>query len=122
MGGIAALRGLLERQISVISPEAKIIGGEAERLPNTTLFAVPGLSAETAVIAFDLDGVAVSAGSACSSGKVGASHVLEAMGEAELARSGIRVSLTASAGEADIDAFAAAWRAIHGRLRQSRAA
>jgi cysteine desulfurase len=122
MGRIAALRAELERQIRTISPEAKIVGGEAERLSNTTLFAVPGVSAETAVIAFDLEGIAVSAGSACSSGKVGASHVLEAMGESEIARSGIRVSLTEKASAADVEAFAVAWRAIHGRLRQSRAA
>jgi cysteine desulfurase len=122
MGRIAALRAELERQILAISPEAKIVGDDTERLANTTLFAVPGLSAETAVIAFDLQGIAVSAGSACSSGKVGASHVLEAMGEAENARSGVRVSLTAEANAADIEAFAVAWRAIHGRLRQSRAA
>jgi cysteine desulfurase len=122
MGRIAALRAELERQVLAISPVARIVGGEAQRLANTTLFAVPGVSAETAVIAFDLEGIAVSAGSACSSGKVGASHVLEAMGETEAARSGIRVSLTASASAADIEAFAVAWRAIHGRLRQSRAA
>jgi cysteine desulfurase len=123
MGRIAALREGLERGIVAISPEARIIGGEAERLPNTTLFAVPGIAAETAVIAFDLEGIAVSAGSACSSGKVGASHVLEAMGETrEIARGGIRVSLTEAANETDVAAFAAAWRGIHSRMRQSRAA
>jgi cysteine desulfurase len=122
MGRIAALRAELERQILAIAPEAKIVGGETERLANTTLFAVPDVSAETAVIAFDLEGIAVSAGSACSSGKVGASHVLEAMGEAEIARSGVRVSLTSQASAADVEAFAVAWRGIHGRLRQSRAA
>jgi cysteine desulfurase len=122
MGRIAALRAELERQILAVSPEAKIVGDEAERLSNTTLFAVPGLSAETAVIAFDLEGIAVSAGSACSSGKVGASHVLEAMRQSANARSGIRVSLTSEASAADVEAFAVAWRAIHGRLRHSRAA
>lgn len=122
MGRIATLRAELERQILAISPQARIVGGDTERLANTMLFAVPGLSAETAVIAFDLEGIAVSAGSACSSGKIGASHVLEAMGESEIARSGIRVSLTASASAADIEAFSVAWRAIHGRLRESRAA
>jgi cysteine desulfurase len=74
------------------------------------------------VIAFDLEGIAVSAGSACSSGKVGASHVLEAMRQSANARSGIRVSLTSEASAADVEAFAVAWRAIHGRLRHSRAA
>ena len=124
MGRMAALRAELERQILSVSPEAKkIIGGDTERLANTTLFAVPGLSAETAVIAFDLEGIAVSAGSACSSGKVGASHVLEAMGEPlDMARSGVRVSLTGAATAADVEAFALAWRAIYQRMRQSRAA
>lgn len=123
MGRIAALRAELERQILAVSPEAKLIGGDVDRLANTALFAVPGLSAETAVIAFDLEGIAVSAGSACSSGKVGASHVLEAMGEPkETSRSGIRVSLTTAATADDIEAFALAWRAIHPRMRQSRAA
>ena len=59
-----------------------MFGADAERLPNTTLFAVPGIKAETAVIALDLDGVAVSSGAACSSGKVQPSHVLAAMGVA----------------------------------------
>lgn len=122
-GRIAALRDRLEREIMAISPEARILGSGADRLPNTALFAVPGIAAETAVIAFDLEGVAVSAGSACSSGKVGASHVLTAMGESmEAARTGIRVSLNAASDEADIEGFIAAWRAIHSRMRRMRAA
>jgi cysteine desulfurase len=122
-GRVAALRDRLERGLLAISPEATIAGRDAERLPNTTLFLVPGLSAETAVIAFDLEGVAISAGSACSSGKVAASHVLTAMGvSAEAARSGIRVSLAADAAEADVESFLGAWRAIHGRMCRSRAA
>jgi cysteine desulfurase len=123
MSRIAALRGEVEQQILAISPEAKIVGKDAERLPNTTMFAVPGISAETLVIAFDLAGIAVSAGSACSSGKVTGSHVLEAMGEpAEIARSGVRVSLPASATRADVEAFTRAFGAIYARMRQSRAA
>ena len=85
----------------------------AERLPNTTLFAVPGLKAETAVIAFDLDGVAVSSGAACSSGKVAPSHVLAAMGVAPaLARGAIRVSLGPTTTESDIDRFLNAWNRV----------
>jgi len=122
-GRIAVLRNELERNLMAVSPEAKVFGTGAERIPNTTLFAVAGMPAETAVIAFDLAGIAVSAGSACSSGKVSASHVLKAMGEPEdVARGGIRVSLTGQAEMADVDCFLAAWRAIHARMSRSRAA
>ena len=120
---IAALRASLEREVTRIAPEALIFGTEAERLPNTTLFAVSGLPAETAVIAFDLEGVAVSAGSACSSGKIAESHVLAAMGEPPgTTRGGIRVSLTSASDETEVDAFVAAWRSIYRRMRQSTAA
>ena len=76
------LRDLLESGLKAISPSVVIFGAGAERLPNTTLFSVDGMKAETAVIAFDLEGVAVSSGAACSSGKVQPSHVLAAMGVA----------------------------------------
>ena len=69
---MAALRDRLEAGLRATAPDVVIFGAEAERLPNTTLFALPGIKAETAVIAFDLDGVAVSSGAACSSGKVAA--------------------------------------------------
>ena len=81
------LRDLLEEGLRAISPQAIIFGNTAERLPNTTLFASAGVKAETAVIAFDLDGVAVSSGAACSSGKVQPSHVLAAMGVSARAHS-----------------------------------
>ena len=85
-------------------PEAVIFGQNAPRLPNTTLFAVPGMKAETAIISFDLNGIAVSSGSACSSGKVQASHVLAAMGvEPALAQGAVRVSLGWSTTESDIN-------------------
>jgi cysteine desulfurase len=114
---IEKLRARLEREIRLVAPEAKIFGAEVPRLPNTVLFGVSAIEAEIAVIAFDLEGIAVSAGSACSSGKVAASHVIEAMGEKpEVARSGIRVSLAPEASEHDIEGFAIAWRAIHGRM------
>jgi cysteine desulfurase len=122
-GRIAALRANLERSLLAVSPDARIFGVEAERLPNTTLFAAPGLPAETAVIAFDLEGIAVSAGSACSSGKIAESHVLQAMGEpAGTARSGIRVSLPSATEAAEVEAFVVAWRAVHARMRQVKAA
>jgi cysteine desulfurase len=91
---MAGLRDRLEAGIKAISPQALIFGESAPRLPNTTLFTVPGMKAETAIIAFDLNGIAVSSGSACSSGKVQASHVLAAMGvEPALAQGAVRASL-----------------------------
>ena len=90
-----------------------IFGAEAERLPNTTLVAMPGGKAETLVIGFDLDGIAVSSGSACSSGKVAPSHVLAAMGvPAELARGAIRVSIGPATTEADIERFLIVWQKL----------
>lgn len=94
MMGIAHLRDEFERRLVEIVPEAAIFGHYAPRLPNTSAFAIPGLSAERAMILFDLNGVSVSSGSACSSGKVRRSHVLDAMGiEAELANAALRISL-----------------------------
>jgi cysteine desulfurase len=91
---MATLRDRLEAGIEAITPHVVIFGRAAPRLPNTTLFAVPGTKAETAIIAFDLNGIAVSSGSACSSGKVQASQVLAAMGvEPALAQGAVRVSL-----------------------------
>ena len=98
------LRDRIEAGILARVPQAVIFGQSAPRLPNTTLFAVPGFKAETAIIAFDLNGIALSSGSACSSGKVQASHVLAAMGvEPELARSALRVSLGWSTSDSDVE-------------------
>lgn len=95
---------------------AVIHGRGAERLPTTLSIGMPGVAAETQVMAFDLDGIAVSAGAACSSGKVEPSHVLRAMGcgEAE-AREAIRVSLGWTTTEDEVAAFVAAWRRIRQR-------
>ena len=118
---MAALRARLEAGIRKAVPDAVIFGASAERLPNTTLFSAPGLKAETAVIAFDLEGIAVSAGAACSSGKVAPSHVLDAMGVApELARGAIRLSLGYATTEAEISAFLAAWEKLAGTLYKAR--
>jgi cysteine desulfurase len=107
------LRDALEAGLRDISPEAVIFGAAAERLPNTTLFSVKGLKAETAVIAFDLEGIAVSSGAACSSGKVQPSHVLAAMGvSAALTRGAVRVSLGWTSTEAEIGQFLGAWRKL----------
>jgi cysteine desulfurase len=116
------LRDRLESGLAAASPEIVIFGASAERLPNTTLFALNGMKAETAIIAFDLEGVAVSSGAACSSGKVQPSHVLAAMGvPPNLARGAIRVSLGPTTTESEIDRFIAAWIRVSGALpRQTR--
>jgi cysteine desulfurase len=99
------------------TPGAFVFSEDAARLPNTTLFTVPGLKAETAVIGFDLEGIAVSSGSACSSGKVQPSHVLEAMGFGpEPAKGAVRLSLGWSTTEADIDCCLEAWRKLASAL------
>lgn len=106
-----ALRHRLEKGLTEIARNTVIFGANSPRLPNTTLFAVPGVKAETALIALDLVGIAVSAGSACSSGKVGPSHVLAAMGVAPaLASSAIRVSAGPTTTAAEIDFFLETWR------------
>ena len=96
---------------------AVVCGDPARRLPNTTCLALPGAAAWVQVIALDLEGIAVSAGAACSSGKVQTSHVLTAMGLGPLAGEAIRVSLPWNASLADVDAFAAAYRRMAVRLR-----
>jgi cysteine desulfurase len=110
---MARLRDRLEAAIRSATPAAVIFGSAAERLPNTTLVAVPGAKAETLVIAFDLDQVAVSSGSACSSGKVAPSHVLAAMGiPKELARGAIRISTGPATSDADVDSFLNVWQKL----------
>jgi len=95
------------------TPGAIVFADDVPRLPNTTLFTVPGLKAETAVIGFDLEGIAVSSGSACSSGKVQASHVLEAMGFGpNMAQGAVRLSLGWSTSQAEIDRCLEAWRKL----------
>ncbi len=95
---------------------AEIFGKHAPRLPNTTYFAKPGMSAETLLMNFDLEGIAVSSGSACSSGKVAISHVLSAMGVSpELAKGAIRVSLGWNTTAEHIEHFIAVWRKLQAR-------
>jgi cysteine desulfurase len=118
---MAELRNKLENGLRAIAPEAVVFGASVERLPNTTLFAVPGIRAETALIAFDLEGVAVSSGAACSSGKVAPSHVLAAMGVAPtLALGAIRVSLGPTTSDEEVDFFLKAWRKLVMGLSKGR--
>ena len=118
MPRVGGLRDDLERRATAAVPAALIFGRESTRLPNTTCLALPGLSSEVQVMALDLAGVAVSAGSACSSGKVQASHVLRAMGaDALTAGSAIRVSLGWQSTAADVDHFIAAWCELAARAR-----
>jgi cysteine desulfurase len=115
---VAALRDGLEAEIAAIAPDAVVLGAAANRLPNTSAIAMPGVAAETQVVALDLDGVMVSAGAACSSGKVGPSHVLAAMRVAPgIAASTIRVSLGWSSNQAEIEHFLRAWTALYRRCR-----
>jgi cysteine desulfurase len=110
---IDLLRTRLEVGMLQVCPDAVVFGAAVERLDNTTCIS-SGRSAEILVIKLDMAGFAVSAGSACSSGKVAASHVLAAMGiDPELARGAIRISLGASTTGADVDAFLRAWREVH---------
>jgi cysteine desulfurase len=111
------LRDRLEAGLQAATPDAVIFGATAARLPNTTLVAAPGAKAEILVIGFDLDGVAVSSGSACSSGKVAPSHVLAAMGvEPALARGAIRVSTGPATTAAEIDRFLNVWQTLNKSL------
>lgn len=115
---VRTLRDRLEAGARTLHPDARIVGAEAGRLPNTTCLVIPGLSAETQLMALDLAGVAVSSGAACSSGKVGPSHILAAMGiPPETARCAIRVSLGWSTTGRDVDAFLAAARPLCTRRR-----
>jgi len=118
---MAALRDRLEAGLKAIAPQTVIFGAGAARLPNTSLFALPGVKAETAVIAFDLNGIALSSGSACSSGRVQPSAVLAAMGvEPELALGALRVSLGATTTENDVDKLLTAWRKVVSSLLKNQ--
>ncbi|MFL5258642.1 MAG: cysteine desulfurase family protein [Hyphomicrobiales bacterium] len=116
---ISALRDRLESELE----GAVVVGSTADRLPNTTCMAWPGVDAETLLMAFDLDGFAISSGSACSSGKVAKSHVLSAMGlSADIVAGAIRVSLGWTTTREDVDRFVAAANKITARLRAPIAA
>jgi cysteine desulfurase len=110
---ITVLRQRIEEGARSLAPATVVIGETSPRLGNTACLALPGRSAETLVIQMDLAGVAISAGAACSSGKVGTSHVLAAMQvPADIARGAVRVSLGWTTTQRDVDAFLAAWARI----------
>ncbi|WP_372425522.1 cysteine desulfurase family protein [Salinarimonas chemoclinalis] len=121
---LAALGPAFEAAIRRTAPGAVIFGEGAPRLPNTILFAVPGLRAETALIAFDLGGVALSSGSACSSGKVRRSHVLDAMGvDPALAGGALRLSCGYATRDEAVIRFASVLEDVEERrARRSKAA
>lgn len=119
---VRAMRDRVEAAILRAAPDAEIFGRAAERLANTVFFTIPGVKAETAQIAFDLAGIAVSAGSACSSGKVGPSHVLKAMG-IERPEGGLRVSIGEATSQAEVERFDRALALVASRRGgQTRAA
>lgn len=118
MDRIRSLRDRLESEVRATANDAIVVGSGADRLANTSCLIMPGVKGETQVMHFDLNGICISSGSACSSGKVKVSHVLTAMGFApEMAECSIRVSLGYGTTEEDIDAFVAAWKSIYTRTR-----
>ncbi len=119
---VEKLRNILEKALADRVNKIIFVGIESPRLPNTSCFAVPGWKGETQVMAMDLAGFAVSAGSACSSGKVKTPRVLSAMGlDAEASESALRVSLGPTTTEAEVLAFVDAWAAQEKKFRQRAA-
>ena len=116
IGRIANLIGILERRAVAAAPDAVVFGEDAPRIANTSLLALPGIDAETQIMALDLAGIEVSAGAACSSGKVGESHVLQAMGVADdLGRCTIRISFGAENTLEEVDKFIEVWSGLRKR-------
>lgn len=115
---VESLRNTLEQAVETAAPDLIFAGRDAPRLPNTSCFAAPGWKGETQVMAMDLAGIAISAGSACSSGKVRASRVWTAMGHgAEVAASAVRVSLGPETTEDEVLRFADAWTTAYRKMR-----
>lgn len=122
LANLATLRDELEARIAKLAPDAVFFGAGAERLPNTSYLSAPGLDAETLLMALDLDGIAVSAGAACSSGKIGRPRVLDAMGVPDdLSRGAVRVSLGWTSEAEDIDRFVRSWSRAYERARTKAA-
>ena len=122
-GASSTLRDGFERELRGLVPDTVIFGVDAPRLGNTSNFALPGIASEMALMALDLDGVMVSTGAACSSGKVKPSHVLKAMGVSDdLTRSALRVSFGWNSTAADVDAVIASLAKLVQRVRAREAA
>jgi len=120
MSEVKKLRDHIERDISKHAKDAFFYGSAANRLANTSTILMPSVASETQVMAFDLDGICISSGSACSSGKVKPSHVVAAMGATgDQALSTIRVSLGGNTTQQEADAFIAAWKRLYDRKRLS---
>jgi len=120
---IAHLRDHFEMALKQAAPESVIFGVKQDRLCSTSCFAIPGLTAETALIGLDLDGVMMSSGSTCSSGKVSVSHVLTAMGvEQGLAACALRASFGWSSAMEDVNAAVASLTKLRERARAKVAA
>ncbi|MEK8123432.1 aminotransferase class V-fold PLP-dependent enzyme [Methylocystis sp. IM4] len=115
---LGLLRDRLERRIAQIAPDARFFGRGAARVACVSAFALPGMPAHTLLMALDLSGVAVSSGSACSSGKVRESHVLAAMGAQE--KEALRVSLGWSTREVDVEQFGMVLSEVVDRIRLRR--
>ena len=119
---LAIMRDWLAARLLAIDPQAIVFGADAPRVANTLSIAMPGVKAETQVMAFDLAGIGLSAGSACSSGKVRTSHVLTAMGvPPEVAQSAIRISLGRDTNDTEIDRMIEAWATLRTRTARSAA-
>ncbi|MDP6174011.1 MAG: aminotransferase class V-fold PLP-dependent enzyme, partial [Rhodospirillales bacterium] len=119
---IRIMRDGLERELLKIAPDARVVGAEAERLPNTSCISLNGLDGESQVMGLDLENVCIGSGAACSSGKVKTSHVLAAMGlDAGAADCAIRVSLGWNTEAKDVARFLEAWGALYARTRERRA-
>jgi cysteine desulfurase len=120
---VEILRDRMEAEIKSLSPDTIVIGQGIDRLPNTSCMTMPCVKNETQLIHFDLQNIAVSAGAACSSGKVNVSHVLLAMGlSKDQAETAIRISLGTETSQADIDRFTTAWKELYTRTHALREA
>ena len=120
---LADLRDRMEARLIQATPGMRVFGGDAQRLPNTSKLMMPGVSSETQVMSFDLAGIEVSAGSACSAGRIEPPYVLTAMGVSDAdALCALRVSLGWDTTDDDIDRFVAEWGRIFERAGKTRAA